>query len=54
VNLGYGPIDTPPGSHLSPVKDELPLKVGELRHTFISVQTEITELTTQSQELDSP
>ena len=52
MNLGHGAIDPPPGPHLSPVQDVLALNVGQLRHTFISVQTEITEYTVQCQAPD--
>src|SRR5215813_4159966 len=43
MNLGHGAVDAPAGPHLSPVEDVLALDIGESSHTFISVQTEITE-----------
>src|ERR1700756_3171482 len=49
MNLGHGAIDPPPGSHLPPMQDVLALNVGQLRHTLISVQTEITEYTVKCQ-----
>jgi hypothetical protein len=54
MNLGDRAIDAPAGPHLSPVQDVLALNVGQGRHTLISVQTEITEFTIQSQAPNLP
>ena len=32
MNLGYGPINAPPGPHLAPMEDELLLDWAELGH----------------------